>query len=245
MQKIVEVLADKSALIQRSLEVVLGKMQAAIAERGQCTIALAGGGTPKPLYELLSSQDIPWNAVQVFWGDERYVPADHPDSNQRMARQAWLDHVSIPRFNIHPMPTGEADPADAASKHEAELQELFQLQPGEFPAFDIILLGIGDDGHTASLFPHTPALEVSDRLVTVGNKDGQPRITFTAATLNHARTVLFIVAGKSKRPALEQIFSADGDDQTYPARLVNPKGELWWLLDQAAGEEMEEQAIKN
>ncbi|HEY9908742.1 MAG TPA: 6-phosphogluconolactonase [Thermosynechococcaceae cyanobacterium] len=239
MPKTVEVLPDQTALIERALQVVVAQMQAAIAERGQCTIALAGGGTPKPLYELLATQEIPWNAVQVFWGDERYVPADHPDSNQKMARQAWLDKVPIPRSNIHPMPTGEADPANAASKHEAELQELFQLQPGEFPSFDIILLGIGDDGHTASLFPHTPALAVHDRLVTVGNKDGQPRITFTVPTLNHARAVVFVVAGAGKRSALAQIFSSTGDDQTYPARLVQPQGELWWLLDQSAGDEVE------
>lgn len=238
VNKFVEVLPDQAALIQRSLEVVLDKMQTAIAERGQCTIALAGGNTPKPLYEKLAVQDLPWRCVHVFWGDERYVPSDHPDSNEGMARRAWLDKVPLPPINIHPVPTGDADPEIAANQHEAELQEFFQVQPGEFPQFDIILLGMGDDGHTASLFPHTEALQVRDRMITVGDKDGQPRITFTAPLINHAKSVIFIVAGAGKRPALDQIFAPEADSETYPARLIQPEGALWWLLDQAAGEDL-------
>jgi len=238
MNKIVEVLPDKASLLKRSLEVLLSKMQASIQEHGQCAIALAGGGTPKPLYEALSTQDLPWEKVHVFWGDERYVPADHPDSNQGMARSAWLDKVDIPAANIHPMPTDGATPAADAEKHEAQLREFFETPVGEFPHFDVILLGIGDDAHTASLFPHTDALQVKDRLVTVGNKDGQPRITFTAPLINHAHCVMFLVAGASKRPALAQIFAPDADALTYPARLIQPQGELWWLLDESAGQEL-------
>ncbi|MBW4578930.1 MAG: 6-phosphogluconolactonase [Tildeniella nuda ZEHNDER 1965/U140] len=236
MNKIVEVLPDKDALIRRSLAIVVAKIQRAIAERGQSTIALAGGGTPKPLYEQLATQTLPWEQIHVFWGDERYVPANHPDSNEGMARHAWLDRVAFPSANIHPMPTANADPAVSASQHEVELQQFFQLQPGAYPRFDLILLGIGDDGHTASLFPHTDALQVRDRLITVGNKDGQPRVTFTVPLINHARTVLFMVAGASKRPALAQIFAPVADSATYPARLIQPEGELVWLLDQAAGQ---------
>jgi len=238
MNKFVEVLPDQEALIQRAFEIVLQKMQAALAERGKCTIALAGGNTPKPLYEKLAEQDLPWRGVHVFWGDERYVPPDHPDSNQGMTRRAWLDKVAIPPINIHPMPTDETDPAAAASKHETQLEEFFQLQPGEIPTFDIILLGMGDDGHTASLFPHTEALGVRDRLVTVGNKDGQPRLTFTVPLINRARAVIFIVSGAGKRAALDQIFATTADEKTYPARLIQPQGELWWLLDQAAGQDL-------
>jgi 6-phosphogluconolactonase len=238
MNKIVEVLPDKASLLKRSFEVLLSKMQAAIQEHGRCAIALAGGGTPKPLYEALSTQDLPWDKVHVFWGDERYVPADHPDSNQGMARSAWLDKVDIPAANIHPMPTDGATPAADAEKHEAQLREFFGTAVGEFPHFDVILLGIGDDAHTASLFPHTDALQVKDRLVTVGNKDGQPRITFTAPLINHAHCVMFLVAGASKRPALAQIFAPDADALTYPARLIQPQGELWWLLDESAGQEL-------
>ncbi|HEY9874434.1 MAG TPA: 6-phosphogluconolactonase [Candidatus Obscuribacterales bacterium] len=238
MNKIVEVLPDQPALIERSLKIILEKIQSAISERGQFTIALSGGSTPKPLYEAIASQNLPWEKIHVFWGDERYVPPDHPDSNQGMARQAWLDRVNMPAANIHPMPTDEADPAVAASKHEEQLRDFFKVQVGEFPVFDVILLGMGDDGHTASLFPHTEALQVRDRLVTVGNKDGQPRLTFTVPLINSARYVLFVVAGSNKRPALAEIFSATGDDQTYPSRLIQPQGELWWLLDESAGQEL-------
>jgi 6-phosphogluconolactonase len=237
MQTTVEVLPDKDALIARSLEIILTKLEDAIAQREIATIALAGGSTPKPLYEKLAKQDLPWEKIHIFWGDERYVPADHPDSNEGMARRAWLDKVPLPAANIHPMPTSAADPAAAAAQHEAELQAFFNLSTGAFPALDIILLGIGDDGHTASLFPHTDSLQVRDRLITVGNKDGQPRITFTAPLINHAHSVLFLVAGASKRPALNHIFAPEGDDTLYPARLIQPQGELWWLLDRTAGEE--------
>jgi 6-phosphogluconolactonase len=235
MKKIVEVLANREELIDRSLGIVLSKIHAAIAERGVCTIAAAGGSTPEPLYRALSTQDLPWDKIHVFWGDERYVPPEHPDSNQKMARLAWLDRVNIPASNIHPMPTGAGDPAADASAHQIELQQFFKVSDGEFPAFDIILLGIGDDAHTASLFPGTAALQVRDALVTVGNKDGQPRITFTVPLINRARCVIFMVAGASKQPALAQIFAPAADEMTYPARLVQPEGELWWLLDAAAG----------
>ncbi|HEY9672991.1 MAG TPA: 6-phosphogluconolactonase [Waterburya sp.] len=238
MNKTIEVLPDKATLIKRSLDLVLSHIQAAIQERGQVTIALAGGGTPKPLYEALATQNLPWEKIHVFWGDERYVPADHPDSNQGMARQAWLDKVDISEANIHPMPTNGESPAADAAKHESQLREFFQLPQGEFPRLDIILLGIGDDAHTASLFPHTDALKVQDHLVTVGNKDGQPRITFTAPLINQARCVMFLVAGESKRPALAQIFAPEADLLTYPARLIQPQGELWWLLDEAAGQDL-------
>lgn len=235
MGKHVEVLANQVALIQRSLELVLAEIQQAIAERGQCTIALSGGSTPKPLYEALANQDLPWDKIHVFWGDERYVPPEHPDSNEGMARRAWLDQVNIPPANIHAIPTNAGDPAVDAQKHEAHLREFFKTPEGEFPALDIILLGMGDDGHTASLFPHTEALGVRDRLVTVGNKDGQPRLTFTAPLINQARCVIFVVAGANKRPALAQVFAPQGDEKTYPSRLIEPVGELWWLLDESAG----------
>lgn len=236
MKKVIEVLANPEELIARSLAIVLSQIDTAIAERGICTIALAGGSTPEPLYKALVAEDLPWDKIHVFWGDERYVAPEHPDSNQKMARLAWLDRVNIPASNIHPMPTGAIDPAADAKAHQTELQQFFKISEGEFPAFDIILLGIGDDAHTASLFPGTPALQVRDALVTVGNKDGQPRITFTVPLINRARCVIFMVAGASKQPALAQIFAPAADEMTYPARLVQPEGELWWLLDSAAGE---------
>jgi 6-phosphogluconolactonase len=238
MKTFVEVLPDKAALVQRALEVVLDKIQAAIQERDQFTIALAGGSTPKPLYEAIATQELPWEKIHVFWGDERYVPPNHPDSNQGMARSAWLDKVNIPAANIHPMPTDGTTPAADAQKHEAQLREFFGTSEGEFPSFDLILLGIGDDAHTASLFPHTDALQVQERFVTVGNKDGEPRITFTAPLINHADSVIFLIAGASKQAALAQIFASEADPLTYPARLIQPQGELWWLLDEPAGQQL-------
>jgi 6-phosphogluconolactonase len=235
MNKRVEVLPDKTALIGRSLQVVREKIQQAIEARDRCTIALAGGSTPKPLYESLATCDLPWEKIHIFWGDERYVPPEDPESNQRMAREAWLDPVDFPAANIHPIPTSAGDPATDAKQYEQQLQQFFQVPPGEFPPLDLILLGIGDDAHTASLFPQTQALKVSDSLVTVGNKDGHPRITFTVPLINQAHCVIFLVSGAGKQDALGQIFASDADDFTYPARLVQPQGELWWLLDEAAG----------
>ncbi len=229
MNRSVEVLPNKEQLIARSLSLVLSHIHQAIAANGRCTIALSGGSTPKPLYEAIASENLPWENIHIFWGDERYVRADHADSNQRMARQAWLDQVPFPPQNIHPMPTDSGDPLTDAEKHEKHLQAFFHVSPGEFPAFDIILLGMGDDGHTASLFPHTEALHVRDRLVTVGNKDGQPRLTFTVPLINQGRCVIFVVAGTAKQTALAEIFSPTGDSNTYPSRLIQPQGELWWL----------------
>lgn len=239
MSPTIEVLPDRAALIARALDLILPRLQTAIADRGLATIALAGGSTPKPLYENLAQQSLPWEKLHIFWGDERYVPADHPDSNEGMARQAWLDRVPIPAANIHPMPTDAADPAVAAQTHDAELRAFFQVPPGEFPAFDVILLGMGDDAHTASLFPQTEALQVGDRLITVGNKEDQPRLTFTVPLINAARCVLFLVTGENKRPALAQVFASEADAHQYPSRLIRPvNGELIWLLDQAAGAQL-------
>jgi 6-phosphogluconolactonase len=235
MEKFIEVLPDQASLIERSLNLVLEKINQSIQERGQCTIALAGGNTPKPVYEAIATNNLPWEKIHIFWGDERYVASDHPDSNQLMARQAWLDRVNFPEANIHPMTTGSADPAKDAKIHEQELLKFFQISPGNIPVFDIVLLGIGDDGHTASLFPHTQALQVCDALVTVGNKGDDPRLTLTIPVINQARCVIFIVAGENKQGALAQIFATSADNFTYPARFIQPQGSLWWLLDQGAG----------
>jgi 6-phosphogluconolactonase len=239
MNKTVEVLPDQSALVARALELILSKIDTAIQQRGQFTIALSGGSTPKPLYEAIAKENLPWDKIHVFWGDERYVPPDHPDSNELMARRAWLDRVNIPATNIHAIPTLEADPALAAAKYERHLQQFFHSASGELPSLDVVLLGMGDDAHTASLFPHTAALKVRDRLITVGNKDSSIRITFTYPFINAARSVIFAVAGANKRPALAQVFAPVADDFTYPSRLIQPQGELWWLLDATASLELQ------
>ncbi len=235
---ILEVLPDKPALVQRALALVIDTINAAVADHGYCTLALAGGSTPKPLYSALAEQALPWERLYIFWGDERYVPVDHPDSNAGMAKAAWLDRVPIPAEQIFIVPTAEADPAASAHRYEAMVKAAFSplqhLSPDEVPQFDLILLGMGDDGHTASLFPHTAALAVGDRLTAVGYKGTDPRVTFTAPLINRSRRVLFLVAGADKQAALAQVFAAEGDDRAYPSRLVRPQGELRWLLDQLA-----------
>ena len=231
----VDVLVNKTTLIERALVCGTSRIMKAISERDQAAIALSGGSTPKPLYEAFAEQALPWEKIHIFWGDERYVPAHHPDSNQRMARLAWLDHIDIPASNIHPMPTAANNPDADAQAYDQELSQFFQTEPGQFPTFDLILLGLGDDGHTASLFPHTEALQVCDRLITVGNKDGEPRLTFTIPLINKARSVVFLVAGASKQTALAEIFAPEANANQYPARFIQPQGELIWLLDQGAG----------
>ena len=237
MEPRIEVLPDLDALVERAQEVIVSQLCSAVADRGRFTVALSGGSTPKPLYESLSQQTLPWNAVHVFWGDERYVPPSHPDSNERMARQAWLDQVPIPADHIHPMPTQADEPAEAALQYERQLQEFFG--DAEIPALDVILLGLGDDGHTASLFPQTEVLNVCDHWIGVGQKGPDPRLTFTIALINRARFVLFLVAGKSKQTALKAIFAEDTDSFDYPARFIRPEGTLLWLLDEAAAEGIE------
>jgi 6-phosphogluconolactonase len=239
MQRQVEILPDRSAIVTRALEIVLEVYNRAIARDGRFTIALAGGSTPKPLYELLATQPLDWSKVHVFWGDERYVPVSDPQSNHGMARKAWLDRVSIPGENIHPIPTYDSNPADAAQRYQQHIQEFFGIWPSEFPTLDLVLLGIGDDGHTASLFPGTRALTVLDRLVTFGQKDGEPRVTFTATLINKADTILFLVDGVGKANALKAIMAADGDANTYPARLI--RDESIWLVDRTAWRAIAEQ----
>ncbi len=234
MRKQVYVYPDRSALVAAALVMVVERIRAAIAKRGSCSIALSGGSTPQPLYAALAQQDLPWHQIHIFWGDERYVPYTHADSNYGMTKRVWLDLVPIPAANIHPMPTDLADPHLAAAAYDRSIAAYFGLEAGVMPNFDITLLGMGDDGHTASLFPHTAALSVVDRSVTVGDKDGEPRLTFTIGAIDKSETTIFLVCGASKQPALRAVFAPIGDGSTYPSRQIQPDGELLWLLDNAA-----------
>ncbi|MEO0540920.1 MAG: 6-phosphogluconolactonase [Cyanobacteria bacterium P01_A01_bin.105] len=233
MEPKVEILPDKPALVERATALVLAKIEGAIAARDGCHLSLAGGSTPKPLYAALAQADLPWDKLYIYWGDERFVPADHADSNARMVHGAWLDQVPIPKENIFVVPTDAGSPQAVAQQYEQTLKQSFA--GGGLPQFDIMLLGMGDDGHTASLFPHTPVLQEQTRWVSVGQKDDQPRITLTVPVINAARTVIFLVAGANKQAALGQVFSPTGDDDQYPSRRIQPAGELVWLLDAPAG----------
>ena len=227
----VHVFSDKPALVAAATEQVIELIRNAIASRGRCTIALSGGSTPKPLYQALAQADLPWQQIYVYWGDERYVPITHGDSNAKMTQEAWLNHVAIPAENIFIVPTDAASPQESAERYQQALLTSFQVPQGPPPQFDIILLGMGDDGHTASLFPNTAALNETERWVTVGQKDDQPRITFTAPLINQARHVMFLVAGANKQMALSQVFAPTADSATYPSRLIAPVGTLQWMLD--------------
>jgi 6-phosphogluconolactonase len=216
------------------------KAAEAIEERGRFAVVLAGGSTPKTAYEILArdyTETIDWGSVHVFFGDERTVPPDHEDSNYRMAREALLDHVPV--GSVHRM-RGEMLPDEAASSYEDELRGFFGTEG--FPRFDLILLGIGDDGHTASLFPETSALEVADRLAAANPvpKLDTTRITLTAPVLNAARAVNFLVAGEGKAEALKEILEGDADPRKYPARLVRPSGgPAVWMVDRTAASMLE------
>jgi len=210
----------------------------AIEERGRFAAVLAGGSTPKATYKILArdyADGIDWSKIHVFFGDERTVPPDHEDSNYRMAREALLDHVPV--GSVHRM-QGELPPDEAAEAYEAELRDFFG--PEDLPRFDLILLGIGGDGHTASLFPETSALEVHDRLVVANPvlKLETTRITLTVPVINAARAVYFLVAGEDKAGALKQILEADPDPREYPASLIQPQGGPKWMLDQSAASDL-------
>ncbi len=226
--KKIEILDDRSALISRALELVLESYHQALASKNEFTFVLSGGSTPKPLYEKLATQNLDWEKVHVFWGDERYVPINHPDSNEAMTRTAWLNHVKIPAQNIHAMPTNESDPEVAAQKYETHLREFFQIRELESPKFDLILLGLGDDGHTASLFPNSKALNIADRLIVVGEKNNQPRLTFTASLINQGQKIIFLVQGAGKENAINAVMAQSEDANLYPARFVTSPST--WLI---------------
>ncbi len=208
--------------------------KAAIEDHGRFTVALAGGSTPKATFETLASEygvpsALDWSKVHVFFGDERTVGPDHEDSNYRMAHEALLS--MIPVGSVHRM-RGELPPPEAASLYEEELRSFL----GVTPRIDLVMLGIGDDGHTASLFPRTAALGVDDHWAVENpvEKLGTTRLTLTVPTLNAARRVLFLVAGEGKAEALREIVEGDADPQDYPAKLVRPAVGSTWMVDRAA-----------
>jgi 6-phosphogluconolactonase len=211
------------------------KAEAAIGERGRFAVALAGGSTPEATYEVLANDyagALDWSKVHVFFGDERTVPPNHEDSNYRMAHETLLSRVPV--GSVHRM-RGELPPAEAAAAYEEELRGFFGTSD-EPPSLDLILLGIGEDGHTASLFPETSALEVQDRWVVANPvlKLETTRLTLTVPVINSARSVNFLVAGESKAEALKQILKGDADPRQHPAKLVRPAGGPVWMVDQAA-----------
>jgi 6-phosphogluconolactonase len=212
--------------------------EAGIQKRGRFSVALSGGNTPRAVYSLLADEhkELPWDRIHVFFGDERHVPPEHPDSNFRMASESLLSKVPIPEKKLH-RNRAELEHEAAAKDYDDQLAEFFHLNDHDWPRFDLIFLGLGDDGHTASLFPGSSALrDVSSRVTANWVEKFQTfRITLTFPVLNHAADVVFLVSGESKA----QIFSAvlRPGDKRYPAQGVQPEnGRLLWLADQAAGQ---------
>ena len=231
--------ADLSAAANEAAERIVSLARKSIATQGRFTLALSGGPTPRSLYTLLASQEyrnrIEWDWALVFWGDERCVPPDHADSNYRLAHETLLSKVSIPLGSVHRM-MGEADPEHAAMLYEQIIRREVPARGG-LPALDLILLGIGPDGHTASLFPGTTALRETHRLVAANYVPqlNAHRITFTMPLINAAANVMFLVAGSDKADVLRAVLEGEFKPDVLPAQMVGPEaGQLTWLVDEAA-----------
>jgi 6-phosphogluconolactonase len=239
----ITVVADASALYRAAAAEFSRCAREAIAASGRFCVALSGGNTPRGVYSLLAAEQgkaLPWNRVFVFFGDERHVPPDHPDSNYRMANETLLSKVPIPPENVFRV-QAELPAGDAAGQYERNLREFFNLRENAWPNFDLVLLGLGDDGHTASLFPGTGALEETSRLVVANwiEKFQSYRITFTYPVLNHAIETLFLVSGEGKAQILKSVLAPSGPG-AYPAQAVQPQtGIVMWLVDREAARLLE------
>jgi 6-phosphogluconolactonase len=253
--------ADSDELTRAAADELTRAAESAVRERDRFTIALAGGSTPKRLYQLLANGHepfrarLPWAKSHFFWGDERHVPPDHPKSNYRMAREAMLDAVPVPPGNVHRIEAENPDAAAAAARYEEDLRAFFHLAhlahlaDAELPRFDLVLLGLGADGHTASLFPGSAAVHEAERLVIAPWVEAQKsfRITLTPPVLNAAAVVLFLVSGEEKAAVLAAMFEEDRaggsksnrDVDRYPAQIVRPvAGKLLWMVDRTAAREL-------
>jgi 6-phosphogluconolactonase len=236
--RLIEVLPAAADLFHAAAEEFVRVARAAIGAQGRFTVALSGGSTPKSLYSLLASNysDFVWNRVFLFFGDERHVPPTDPESNYRMVKESLLSKISIPAENVFRVPAENHDAAAAATEYESTIRQFFQLKPGEFPRFDLILLGMGPDGHTASLFPDSAALQEKSRIVVANwvAKFNTHRITFTFPVLDRAAEVLFLASGSDKADMLHQVLESK-NSPPLPSQSVQPTdGKLLWMLDEAA-----------
>jgi 6-phosphogluconolactonase len=235
----VVVSATLPALFEEAAQLISRAAADAIQQRGMYSLALSGGSTPKGLFRLLATaawrDRIDWSNTHVFWGDDRYVPHTDPRSNFRMTKEALLDHVLIPPNNVHPVPT-DVPPDEAALRYGQTLRQVLG-KASDFPQLDLNLLGLGENGHAASLFPHRPILHETKLLV---RSDFVPevdmyRITMTAPMINAGRRVVFLIAGESKADVVRDVITGPQQPEQLPAQLINPAhGELIWLLDSSA-----------
>ncbi len=232
---------DPGALASAAAPLFVDAAAASVKARGSFFVALSGGSTPRALYTLLAQpphhDQVNWSRAHIFWGDERCVPPTDAESNYRMAREALLFHVPVSSHQVYRMPGEAADPNAGAALYEMALRRAFALAPGQLPRFDLILLGMGPDGHTASLFPHTAALSVTNRLVVANRVDklNTTRLTLTYPALNAAALIVFLVAGADKADALAAVLQGPRQPDELPAQGIAPtNGALVWLVDRAA-----------
>ena len=248
MQHEIKIVADAVQLAREAADEFLRLAQAAVREKDLFTVALSGGSTPKILYSLLANEEpwrsnLPWEKIHFFWGDERHVPPSDPDSNYRMTYEAMLSKAPVPSSNVHRIKGEEPDAQKAAAEYERELRGFFHLPPHEFPAFELILLGIGPDGHTASLFPGTDALKERERLVVANwvEKFNAYRITLTLPVLNNAANIVFLVSGAEKAKVLRAVLQGESGAEQFPAQMIRPvNGRLLWLVDETAASALNE-----
>ena len=243
----IDVLATAADLFHASAEEFVRAGRHAIGAQGRFSVALSGGSTPRSLYSLLASKqaDFPWNRTFLFFGDERHVPPTDPESNYRMVEESLLSKVSIPPANVFRVKAENPDAAASAADYEAQIRSFFELKPNQFPRFDLILLGLGPDGHTASLFPGSEALKDQSHLVIANwvEKFKTHRITVTLPVLNRAAEVMFLASGPDKAEIVREVLEGKpGGEKTtpqFPAQLVQPEdGKLIWMLDDAAASKL-------
>lgn len=241
----IRIFPDIQLLTHSAAEKTVRLASQAIDSKGLCTIALAGGATPRGLYSLLATpafrDQLIWGRLKIFWGDERHVPPDHPDSNFRMAHEALLSKVPIPASNIFRIPGELPDALLAADHYESLLHHEFQSSPSEPPCFDLIFLGMGSDGHTASLFPGTAAVHENTKLVAAPwvEKFQSFRITLTPRVLNYAAHVVFFVSGAEKADTLRSVLEGPHQPDMLPSQVIKPDpGDVSWFVDQAAGSQL-------
>lgn len=244
MRDVLRVVDSAGALYRSVAKEFLHQAFVAIREGNTFTIALAGGNTPRSAYEQIAASwkgapggTLNWSRVHLFWGDERHVPPDDPQSNYRMARETLIDRVPIPPENVHPIQSALPDPHEAASHYAAEIRDFFQLGPGELPRFDLVLLGMGADGHTASLFPGSDALEARERLAVAAWIENLRawRITLTLSVINNAANVIVLVSGREKAETLRTVLEGPETQPLLPAHRIRPtSGSLLWIADREA-----------
>lgn len=243
MEREIRILADGAAIAKRAAQEFVRAAVAAVSARGSFNVALAGGSTPKALYSLLVNDpalrsQVPWDKTHLFFGDERHVPPDHPDSNFRMATEAMISKSPLKPEQVTRIKAENPDADQAALEYEKSLRDYFKLRDGDYPHFDLVLVGMGNEGHTLSLFPGTKALHADGRIV-VRNWVGKlftDRITLTAPAASNSAEILFMVTGADKAPALKAVLEGPFEPDQLPAQSLQPKnGKLLWLVDAAAG----------